>query len=78
MTRFIIAYGWESETDIIDAPSLEDARQEAANRSMRLGLLDDDLCDTTWAQPYEEGLAFDLGLTEDEPDRPLKLISLRG
>lgn len=60
--QFIIAYGWDSEVEIIEAISLKEALAEATCRSLKEGLLDDDLADTTWAEPYSEDLAHDVGL----------------
>lgn len=62
MSRFIIAYSWHSDVDVIEAANLEAAEMEAARRSMAAGLLDDDLADTTWAENYTDDLAHDLGL----------------
>ena len=70
MQKFIIGYGWRSDVDVIEAPSLDAAKQEAANRSMRAGLLDDDLSDTTFAEPYSDLMARDLGLIDERSSAP--------
>mgnify|MGYP001609691979 CR=1 FL=1 len=70
LPRWIIGHGWASEVDIIEAPSLEDARSEAARRSMLAGLLDDDLSDTTWAIPYDADKAWEMGLLVIDEDNP--------
>lgn len=62
MNRFIIAYGWKSDMRVIEAKSIEDARAIATQLSLEDGLLDDDLSDTTWAEPYTDDLAFEYGL----------------
>ena len=62
MNWYIIAYGWHGDCQVIEAPSLKDAQAKAAQFSMREGLLDDDLADTTWARAYDDDLACDLGL----------------
>ena len=68
MTRYIIGYGWHSDVDIIEAASLDEAEMKATERSLMDGLLDDDLSDSTWAEPYSDGRAYELGLfTPDEP-----------
>ena len=74
LPRFIIGFGWQSDAEIIDAPSLEDAKRIARDRSMAAGVDAEALDDCAWAHPYDEGLAFDLGLldpTEPEYDPDL-------
>ena len=45
VSRFIIGYGRREDVDVIDAPSLDEARMIATKRSMDDGLLDDGLLD---------------------------------
>lgn len=69
MQKFIIAHGWDSRVDMIDALDLQAAKSEAARRSMADGLLDDDLSDTTWAEPYSDLLARDVGILDTQRTR---------
>ncbi len=62
MPRFIICHGFDSECEVIEAANLDVAKAKAAAFSMAKGLLDDDLADTTWADPFTEDRAFELGL----------------
>ena len=62
MARYIIAFGRISEMEVIDVRDHETALREATRRSMDEGCLDDELADTTWAEPYSYQLAADLGL----------------
>ena len=72
MARFIIASGWASEVDVFEAKDLPEAKAEAARRSMAEGLLDDDLADCAWAEPYSDDLAHEVGLRVlDERDAAL-------
>lgn len=70
LPRFIIGFGWDSDVDLIEAPNLDEARMIAAKRSMGCGLLDDDLADTTWAEPYSHDLALEVGLLTIDEDNP--------
>ena len=71
MQKFIIGYGWKTDLDVIEADDLRDAEKEATRLSMSLGLLDDDLADTTWAQPYTPDLAYELGLLPEPTQRDI-------
>ena len=64
MPSFVVASGWDAEPDIIDAPSLEAARAKAVEFSMAKGLSAEDAGNPehSWARPYTEDLAYELGL----------------
>ena len=69
MNRYIICHGLDAECNLHYAPSLEAAQARAVELSRAKGLDDDDLIDTTWAQPWDDWLARDLGLMWlDEPE----------
>ena len=69
MHKYIIGYGWGGNIDVINIASLAAAEKEAANRSMQLGLLDDDLADTTWAEEYTDDRAYELGWLDEPTER---------
>jgi hypothetical protein len=60
--RYIICYGRAGELDIITAPSFNEAFMIATARSIDDGILDDELPDTTWVEPYTDAKAEELGL----------------
>ena len=64
MAKFIIGYGRRSEIDVIEVADLDAALMEATRLSMLDGLLDDDLADTTFAEPYTDDLAWEYGLLD--------------
>ncbi len=66
MPKFIIGYGFKTALDVIEAPTLDEALMKATERSMLEGCLDDDLADTTFAEPYTEERADEYGLTTPE------------
>ncbi len=66
MPRWIIGYGFKTALDIIEAETLDEAVQKATERSLLDGCLDDDLADTTFAEPYTEERADEYGLTTQE------------
>ena len=70
MQKFIIGYGRREQVDMIDALDLDAAQMEATRRSMADGLLDDDLADTTFAQPYDADTAREYGLTDERRSAP--------
>lgn len=61
---WIIASGWDAEPDLVEAPSLEAARQKAVQFSMAKGLSAEDAGDpeVSWARPFDADVARDLGL----------------
>jgi hypothetical protein len=61
-SRYIISWGWAASCDVIEAANIYDAKAEASKRGMAEGLLDDDLSDTCWAEPYSDGKAHEYGL----------------
>jgi hypothetical protein len=60
LKKFIICYGRTEEIAVIEADNLEAARQEAADRSVAEGMLDDEL--ECWAELYtpEAARLYDL------------------
>ena len=75
MPKFIIGYGLAEHTDVIEAPNLEAALNEAVGRSAIDGITDLSEADGdwSWAIPYSEDKAWDLGLLDPpkqrDPDR---------
>ena len=59
--KFIIAYGRFCDLEIIEAKDHDDALAAAVERSMADGVLDDDLADTTWAEPWSPEKAKEYG-----------------
>jgi hypothetical protein len=69
MQDYIICYGRRGTLEVIEAPSLQAAQDKAAELSMRQGILDDELSDTTFAVPYSDVLAYEYDLGEyDDSD----------
>jgi hypothetical protein len=66
MFEYIITYGWDQETAIHYAATLDDALTEATRRSTLQGVTGADLDWTTAAEPYDITRAYDLGLLDDE------------
>jgi hypothetical protein len=66
MPKFIIGYGLAEHTDVIEAPNQEAALNEAVGRSALDGIEDikGDDGDWSWAIPYTEDKAWDLGLLD--------------
>ncbi len=65
MPKFIIGYGLAEHTDVIEAPNQEAALNEAYGRSALDGIVEDrDDGDWSWAIPYTEDKAWDLGLLD--------------
>lgn len=71
MPKFIIGYGLNANVDVIEATDLDAALTEAVGRSALDGVFegDDACCDLTWAEPYTEGFAYDLGLLDPPTQR---------
>ena len=67
MPHYIIGWsGHKSDVAVIVAADGIAAMEEAVRRSIACGGDGKDV-DDTWAQPYDEGLAYDLGLYEPSP-----------
>jgi hypothetical protein len=67
MPKFIIGYGLAEHVDTYEAPTLEAARNEAVGRSVMEGSLTAEESadeDWSWAIPYTEDKAWDLGLLD--------------
>ncbi len=75
MPKFIIGYGLAEHVDTIEAPTLEAARDEAAGRSALDGIegLSGADGDWSWAIPYTEHKAWDLGLLDPPKQRDERL-----
>lgn len=61
MHKWIIGYGWKADIDVIEAEDKDAALDVADQRSMQRGVPEEDLCDYSWAEPYSDELAFELG-----------------
>jgi len=69
MPKYIIGFGLAEHTDVIEAPNQEAALNEAAGRSALDGISpqngeERDDGDWSWAIPYTEDKAWDLGLLD--------------
>ncbi len=76
MPKFIIGYGLAEHVDTIEAPTLEAARNEAVGRSVLEGSLTAEEAadeDWSWAIPYTEDKAWDLGLLDPPKQRDERL-----
>lgn len=65
MTKFIVGYGWGADVDIIEAACLDDAKAEAINRSVAVGVDSEGIDDCSWAKEYDPDLALELGLLHE-------------
>ena len=66
MPLWIIRYGRPERLDIIEAYTEDDALMIATELSLGDGMLDDDLADTVWVEPYDRDLALEYGLKAAE------------
>ncbi len=82
MPKFIIGYGLAEHTDVIEAPDRETALNEAAGRSALDGIPPPEAYphkgeesdgDWSWAIPYTEDKAWDLGLLDPPKQRDERL-----
>lgn len=81
MNRYIIGYGRRrhEKAGWCYAKNLDDALTRATALSMADGCLDDDLADTTWAEPWDDWRARDLGLlTLDEREQGWQTMEALG
>ena len=62
--RYIIGHGWDSQVDVVDCSNIAAARAKAVEFSVAKGLSVEDANDddVSWAVPYDQGTAVDLGL----------------
>lgn len=69
MHRFIIASGWKSTVQVIEASSLLEAQLVATNKSLQDGVDADLVTEFSWAEPYSDDVAFDVGIYPGSPER---------
>lgn len=62
MTKFIILFGWTMDADVVDAPNLDAALQEARDRATATGVDAEGMDDCAAAEEYTEDRALELGL----------------